>query len=80
MDQLKQRLMGRRIFAEELESYCVAAMCKCGVREDDARATAGVLVTTDTWGTYTHGSKQLRPLLALRPDRMDVTATPQIIA
>src|SRR5205814_4072148 len=26
----------------------------------DARTTADVLVTTDTWGTFTHGTKALR--------------------
>ena len=50
------------------------------MRPEDARVTADVLVTTDTWGVYTHGSKQLRPLLALRPNRMNITAAPEVIA
>lgn len=48
---------------DDLETFCVAAMLKCGLSEADARVTAEVLVTTDTWGTYTHGTKQLRGLL-----------------
>jgi ureidoglycolate dehydrogenase (NAD+) len=70
----------RPVFPEELKTFLVAAMRQCGVRAEDADVTAEVLVTTDTWGTFTHGSKQLRPLLQLRPDRMDISATPEVIA
>ena len=45
---------------ETLHAFCVAAMVKAGLREADARITADVLVTTDTWGTFTHGTKHLR--------------------
>lgn len=76
---MKQRLLDRRTRAEELTAYLIEAMLRCGMRLQDAQVTADVLVTTDTWGTYTHGSKQLRPLLALRPDRMDVNAVPEIV-
>ena len=47
------------------------AMLRCGMRLPDARLTADVLVSTDTFGVHTHGVKQLRPLPDLRPDRMD---------
>jgi ureidoglycolate dehydrogenase (NAD+) len=77
---MKERLLKRRVRVEELNAYLVEAMLNCGMRREDAVVTADVLVTTDTWGVYTHGSKQLRPLLALRPDRMDVNATPEVIS
>ena len=80
MSDLKGRLLHARIRAEQLHAYLREAMRVCGMRLDDAQVTADVLVTTDTWGVYTHGSKQLRPLLALRSDRMSVTATPEVIA
>jgi ureidoglycolate dehydrogenase (NAD+) len=70
----------RPVYEEELKSFLMAAMLQCGLRPDDAEVTADVLVTTDTWGTFTHGSKQLRPLLQLRPDRADITAVPDVIA
>lgn len=73
-------LLKRPVYAEELKTFLVAAMLQCGLRADDAEVTADVLVTTDTWGTFTHGSKQLRPLLQLRPDRMDIGATPEVVA
>ena len=38
----------------------MAALRKCGVSEADARVTTDVLVTTDTFGVFTHGVKCLR--------------------
>lgn len=69
-----------RVYAEELDAFCMEAMRRCGMREEDARATANVLVTTDTWGIFSHGSKQLRPLLQMRFDRVDVKAVPEVAA
>jgi ureidoglycolate dehydrogenase (NAD+) len=40
-----------------------------------------VLVTTDTWGTHTHGTKQLRNLLKnFREGRMDIKARAELAA
>jgi LDH2 family malate/lactate/ureidoglycolate dehydrogenase len=51
------------IFTHELEALCVAMMLRPGMREQQARITAEMLVTTDSWGVHTHGVKQLRGLL-----------------
>jgi len=68
------------ISPRQLESYCVEAMAKAGMRKEDAIITAKVLVTTDTWGTYTHGSKQLRGLMKnFRDKRMDIGAVEEIV-
>lgn len=48
------------ISVDKLHSFCMEALLKAGVHESDARTTADVLVTTDTWGTFTHGTKALR--------------------
>jgi LDH2 family malate/lactate/ureidoglycolate dehydrogenase len=48
---------------DELTRFCIAAMRAAGLGEEDARLSAEVLVTTDTWGTFTHGTHQLRGLL-----------------
>jgi LDH2 family malate/lactate/ureidoglycolate dehydrogenase len=40
--------------------FCIGALTKVGVSETDARVTADVLVTTDAWGVFTHGTKNLR--------------------
>lgn len=73
-------LANERIFADELKRFCLRAMDACDMRETSAQTTADVLVTTDTWGIHTHGSKQLRPLLDLRPGRMDPAAVPERVA
>jgi ureidoglycolate dehydrogenase (NAD+) len=66
---------------ESLEAFCVEAMRRAGMTEDDSRVTAEVLVTTDTWGTHTHGTKQLRGLLKnFRDGRMDVNAQAELTA
>jgi ureidoglycolate dehydrogenase (NAD+) len=70
-----------RLSEQALKAYCVEAMCKAGMCEQDARTTAAVLVTTDTWGVFTHGTKQLRPLLRhMRDGGLDPTAAPEIVA
>ena len=65
---------------ESLKAFCVEAMRRAGVEESVADTTAEVLVTTDTWGTFTHGSKQVRPLLKnYRDGAMDLHAKPEIV-
>jgi ureidoglycolate dehydrogenase (NAD+) len=44
----------------ELEDFCVRVLTSSGVGQDEARTTARALVTTDSWGVYTHGTKLLR--------------------
>lgn len=70
-----------KVSVSDLEAYCMRAMLKAGMREEDAQTTADVLVTSDTWGVYTHGTKQLRPLLIhMRDGGLDPLANPQIIS
>ena len=52
-----------KIQPRDLEAFCMEAMRRAGLGEEDARLTARVFVTTDTWGTFTHGSRQIRGLL-----------------
>ena len=69
-----------RVSREQLESFCVAAMCRGGLAEEDARVTAEVLVATDLWGTHTHGTKQIRNLMKnFRDGRMDVKARAELV-
>lgn len=69
-----------RISRETLETFCVAAMRQAGMTQADAATTAEVLVTTDTWGTHTHGTKQLRNLLKnFREGRMDLKARAELV-
>jgi ureidoglycolate dehydrogenase (NAD+) len=65
------------VSASDLTEYCVAALRKCGVSETDARVTVDVLVTTDTFGVYTHGVKCLRGYITrLRAGGLKADARP----
>jgi ureidoglycolate dehydrogenase (NAD+) len=77
---MSESLIPNRVSREQLEGFCVEAMRRSGMTEADATVTAEVLVTTDTWGVHTHGTKQLRNLLKnFRDGRMDVKARPEQI-
>ncbi len=77
--ELAAELSQRSVAPERLARFTIMAMRKAGLSEEHAQITADVLVTTDTWGTFTHGTKQLRFLLRnLRDGRLDATAAPSI--
>ena len=68
-----------RVQASDLVAFCLAAMRKSGIGEEDARLTAEVLVTTDTWGTFTHGTRQLRGLMKnVRLGAVNPHASPEV--
>jgi ureidoglycolate dehydrogenase (NAD+) len=71
----------RRVPVSRLHEFCVKAMVSSGMKETDAHITAEVLVTTDTWGTFTHGTKHLGSYLRrVRAGGTDPVAVPQVIA
>jgi ureidoglycolate dehydrogenase (NAD+) len=43
----------------ELNAFVLEVLDRCGLSREDAETTAEVLVTTDTWGVFTHGTKFL---------------------
>ena len=43
-----------------LHAFCMQALTQVGVGQRDAATTTDALVTTDTWGVFTHGTKLLR--------------------
>ena len=51
---------GLQVDAQALEAFCIAAMTQAGIGREDAELSARVFVTTDTWGTFTHGTRQIR--------------------
>jgi LDH2 family malate/lactate/ureidoglycolate dehydrogenase len=51
---------GQRVSIAALEEFCERVLTGLGVSAKDASATTAALVTTDTWGVYTHGTKLLR--------------------
>ena len=68
------------IFPNDLEAFVIEAMRHYGIREADARLAAKILVTTDTWGVHTHGTRQLRLLLKNFPiGRLKADAVSEVI-
>lgn len=69
-----------RVLPDQLHAFCVEAMRKAGMRERDTRTTADVLVTTDTWGITTHGTKSLRQYLTrVRAGGLSPLAVPEVV-
>src|SRR5262245_32914143 len=69
-----------KILVQDLHGFCVDALTKIGVGETDARTTADVLVTTDTWGTFTHGTKALPAYIRrLRGGGLRINGTPKVV-
>ncbi len=73
--------MPKRILVNELHKFCFEVLVKAGMQPTAAAATADVLVMTDTWGTFSHGSGAL-PNYArcLRAGGIDPHATPELVA
>ena len=70
-----------KIRAEALEAFCIEAMRRAGLNQPDAELSARVFVTTDTWGTFTHGTRQIRGLMKnARRGRLVADAQEQIVA
>lgn len=69
-----------RVSQESLETFCVDALLKTGMREGDARIAVDVLVTTDLMGVFTHGTKNLQKYVRrLRAGGLDPKATPEVV-
>jgi LDH2 family malate/lactate/ureidoglycolate dehydrogenase len=70
-----------RVSISRLEEFCVQALLKVGVNQADARSTADALVTTDSWGIFTHGTKNLRGYIRrIRAGGIRADGSPRVVA
>ncbi|HQM50302.1 MAG TPA: Ldh family oxidoreductase [Candidatus Hydrogenedentes bacterium] len=70
---------GAIVSVAELERFCREALRKCGLNDADARVASDVLVTTDTFGVFTHGTKALKNYIRrIRAGGLDPNAVPEI--
>src|SRR6185503_9740235 len=68
------------IAVEQLRAFTHESLRETGLNEEDARLTTEVLVTTDTWGIFTHGTKNLRGYVRrLRAGGLRANATPRVV-
>lgn len=69
----------KKISVTELTAFACDALQKAGLSEDDAKIAADVLVTTDTFGVYSHGTKNLyQYILKMQAGGLDAHAKPSI--
>lgn len=69
-----------KVFPKDLETFVTEAMRRYGIGDEDAQLSAKILVTTDTWGVHTHGTRQLRPLLKNFPiGRLNAEAASEVV-
>lgn len=80
MNELPNQYASRTIHPDRLRDFTTKALIACGLRPSHARETAEVLVTVDSWGVFTHGSRQLVPLIKnLRCGAIRSDAEPKVI-
>jgi ureidoglycolate dehydrogenase (NAD+) len=73
--------MLKRIAHEKLTKFCAEAFVKAGITPDRSRIISDVLVMTDTWGTFSHGSGALKHYLnAMKNGGIDSAASPEVVA
>jgi ureidoglycolate dehydrogenase (NAD+) len=73
--------MAKRLSVEKLRTFCIKALEKAGLSSEDAAIVAEVLVMTDTWGTFSHGTGSLRNYLTcLRAGGMKPRSKPEVVA
>jgi ureidoglycolate dehydrogenase (NAD+) len=73
--------MTHLIAVDDLSRFCIDALRRCGLSEADARVAADVLVATDAFGVYTHGTKALRGYVRrLRGGGLKADAVPTVCA
>lgn len=71
----------KKIKLAELERFCVEALEKSGVSSQDAKTVADVLITTDTFGVLTHGTKNLNQYIQkMHAGGLDAKAEPTVEA
>jgi LDH2 family malate/lactate/ureidoglycolate dehydrogenase len=70
-----------KISVDRLDGFTRHALRMAGLNEDDARTTAELLVLTDTWGVFTHGTKNLRGYIRrLKGGGIRAQAKPRVVA
>lgn len=69
----------KKIRLDNLEKFCVEALVKTGMNRKNAKIAAEALITTDTFGVMTHGTKNLYQYIQkMRAGGLDAAAQPKV--
>src|SRR3954451_9259081 len=80
MENNQSRPVPKRILVSCLHRFCVEALVKTGMPSTAAVTTADVLVMTDTWGTFSHGTGALcNYVRCLGSGGIDPHAAPEVV-
>ena len=67
------------VTVQQLSDFCGRALRHLGADQSDATVTANALVTADTWGVFTHGTKLLHDyLLRIQAGGIRVDCQPEV--
>ena len=70
-------LLGKRVMPEKLAAWCKKMMEKNGLSEPDAAIAVDIFVAADTRGIFSHGTRQIFPLMKnVKDGRIDTKAAP----
>src|ERR1700709_696013 len=73
--------IARKVDFQKLHDFTANAFVHAGLSRPDAIVAADVLVTTDAWGVFTHGTKLVRGYLRrLKAGGLRPQAQPEIAA
>ncbi len=70
----------KRVATGDLTQFCAEVFTRVGMSPADARTVATGLVTTDTWGTFSHGTNLLpHYVTSIRAGGIDARAQPEVV-
>jgi ureidoglycolate dehydrogenase (NAD+) len=71
----------KRISPEKLTKFCVSALTETGLTPQNAQVVADVLVMTDSWGTFSHGTGALANYVnTMQAGGIKSCAIPEVVA
>lgn len=71
----------KRVFPDNLTKFCVSVLTKAGLTPQNAQIVADVLVMTDTWGTFSHGTGALANYVnTMKTGGIKPSAVPEVVA
>ena len=70
----------KKVKLNDLKEFSVKSLLAAGLSEEDANTAAEALITTDTFGVLTHGTKNLNQYIQkMEAGGLDAKAVPQIV-
>ena len=70
----------KKVKLNDLKEFSVKSLLAAGLSEEDANTAAEALITTDTFGVLTHGTKNLNQYIQkMEAGGLDANAIPEVV-